>query len=339
MDISDMRRLCRKALAYGATRVSLMRIEWDVAGRCQSPRSVEYHVRPAAGRRPMLWQEHPSVKAILDAFPGATVERVTAPMPRYQERNIVVAPGTEVPLTLAMTVPCRNDCEACLRARRRLWSGRAMNEYRSSARTWAGTLTLAPMRHHLIAAEARRDLSRQGIDFDGLSPNEQFAERHKYAGRLLTLWMKRVRKESKAPLRYLLVAEVHTGARKEHERETSVEGLPHYHVLVHETDQNRPVTERCLRLQWPHGHSQFRLVHSAAGASYLCKYLAKDARARVRASGAYGKDTLSKHSLPTDDLMEQISRASAAATREGVYHDPHGARPERLQGRKHREPV
>lgn len=125
-----------------------------------------------------------------------------------------------------------------------------------------------------LRAEAR--LAKRGVRWAELSPAEQFQARHQEISRDLTTWLKRVRKQSGARLRYLLVAEAHKS------------GLPHYHALIHERRFSVPVTERVLRHQWNLGFSKFQLVEGSEAAWYVAKYLAKDARARVRASVRYG---------------------------------------------------
>jgi hypothetical protein len=117
----------------------------------------------------------------------------------------------------------------------------------------------------------------QGIDFERLPPAEQFSLRHTEISRELTKYLKRVRKESGAKFRFLLVAEAHKS------------GLPHYHLLLHEHDQFRPVRKSVLEAQWKaYGFSKWRLIEDERAARYVCKYLSKDAIARVRASIRYG---------------------------------------------------
>jgi hypothetical protein len=146
-------------------------------------------------------------------------------------------------------------------------------------RTWFVTLTLRPEEQFKAASRARLRLAKQGTDFDLLSPARQFAERHREVNREITLWLKRVRKISNAPLRYFLVAERHKS------------GLPHYHALLHEGDSGQPVRAAVIKSQWRLGFSQCKLVaadDAKRGAVYVAKYLSKDALSRVRASKGYG---------------------------------------------------
>ena len=173
--------------------------------------------------------------------------------------------------------PCRR-CEVCLRRRGARWAYRAKEELAVAPRTWFGTLTLRPEQHWIMQCRAAVRLGENGRSWSDLTADEQFVERHKECGAELTTWLKRVRKESAAPLRYLLVAEAHKS------------GLPHYHVLVHERSPDVRVYERTLRRQWKLGFSKFTLVEGDPKAAwYVCKYLSKAALARVRASVSYGK--------------------------------------------------
>lgn len=244
MHLDTLQRLVGTALRNGGIRKdgnSMYTYEWDISGNCLTPVITEHHARPEA-----------------DA--GL--------------RYVDIGPGTPHPIRLIMTTPCRK-CDRCLARRRALWSFRAKNEVSLSVRTWFGTLTLSPENHHLYLSMARERMSAQDIDFDTLDPKDQFALRHQAIGVALTKWLKRIRKESGARLRYLLVAEAHKS------------GLPHYHILVHE--RSGQVGERTLRQQWTLGFSKFNIVNETSQATYVCKYLSKTAAARVRASAGYGQ--------------------------------------------------
>ena len=127
---------------------------------------------------------------------------------------------------------------------------------------------------------ARQRLSERGTTFEALSPDEQFVERHASVSVELTKWVKRLRKNYGAPLRLLLVAEAHKS------------GLPHYHGLIHEQSPDHPLRHALLSESWRLGFTKFKLVPPDEGARrtswYVCKYLTKDNRARVRASVDYG---------------------------------------------------
>lgn len=166
----------------------------------------------------------------------------------------------------------------------------------TKGRTWFVTLTLRPDAHFKIASQARLRLAAQGEDFDRLDGATQFAERHREISREITLWLKRVRKESGVSLRYFLVAEAHKS------------GLPHYHAMVHEPCPDQPVRARTLSRQWTLGFSQCKLVaegEEKRTASYVAKYLSKDAISRVRASQGYGQGIQNKPSgIVNHDLRE-----------------------------------
>jgi len=247
-DLRDIIPLARTALDKGGSVVRPGAVEWKVAGRCENPVRVE------------RWASKASKSGLLDLL----------------QRN------RETYLGVDMDVPCRR-CPSCLRARARTWAHRAMFEIQRSARTWFGTLTLSPDQHWIIQCKASSELAGRGVAFDQLSASEQFTERHRVIGRELTLWAKRIRKNSSAPLRLFLVAEAHKS------------GLPHYHLLVHETDPDHQVSYRCLREAWRLGFSKFNLVGtdetSSKVAWYVCKYLTKSNLARVRASENYGSES------------------------------------------------
>lgn len=257
-DARDLVALARHALDRGARVEKPGQVQWDVYGRCTSPVVVERHARERSVSDPHAYQ--------------------------LGKREFL-------PLTVTMETPCRK-CEACLRHRARSWALRAQQEINAAARTWFATLTLSPDKHYLMLLRARARLSARGVSFEALTPEEQFAERHASVSEELTLWVKRLRKNTEAPLRLLLVAEAHKT------------GLPHYHGLIHEQDPERPVRHAQLAGSWPHGFTKFKLVAPDEGARrtawYVCKYLTKDNRARVRASLSYGKVTHEMHSNSTE---------------------------------------
>lgn len=176
--------------------------------------------------------------------------------------------------TIELWTKCRK-CWSCLRERSALWRRRAASEIEAASRTWFATLTLSPAHHHWIALRARQRLLRGGTNFDALTADEQFAERHREVSLELTKWLKRVRKNSGATLRIMVVCERHKS------------GLPHYHALLHEVNDHG-VRHKVLAKSWPLGFTNFKLVTDKRAASYVAKYLSKAATARVRASAFYG---------------------------------------------------
>lgn len=217
--------------------------EWDISGRCERPVTRELFSRPLT----------------------------------YVGRGRVYGPGHAKPVSLILRTRCRM-CNCCKAMKAALWTARAGVELHSSVRTWFGTITLSPAAQHQMLARARQKLGRDGIDFDAMTYEQQFSARMAEVGREVTLWMKRVRKNSGAALRYLLVAEAHQS------------GAPHLHILVHETDAERPVRYRTLAAEWPHGFTKFNLCDGGKAVRYVCKYISKSAMARVRASLRYGNN-------------------------------------------------
>lgn len=182
------------------------------------------------------------------------------------------------PFWIDMWVPCRK-CKNCLRRRAAHWRLRAQAEIMGSHRSWFGTLTLRPAEQFATLNEARVRSHRAGVVWETLSSEERFTRHHQVIGEELTRWLKRIRKESGAKLRYCLVVEAHKT------------GLPHYHLLIHEVTAVT-VKHRTLSEQWKLGFSKFNLVTDKRAAGYVCKYLSKNAGARVRASSRYGNTGL-----------------------------------------------
>lgn len=210
------------------------------------------------------------------------------------------------PLPLTIDGRCR-QCAACLQHRRQLWTARAVDEIAASSRTWFGTLTVRPEERVRLAYLAERTRLRAGGELlSSLDSSERFRVLADALGSEVTRWLKRVRSAAKQPLRYLLVAEAHKS------------GDPHMHILVHEPAG--PIAKRTLEDQWRIGFSHWRLVGQEPGAAtYVCKYLAKDALTRVRASQHYGQTQLVR------SLTERIEKISAAlcvsSEREGTSDD------------------
>lgn len=176
--------------------------------------------------------------------------------------------------TAYLSVRCRK-CVQCLRVRAKLWTARSIDEIAASNRTWFGTLTLSPESQFIARVKADHAAARGGTRWQSLSPVEQFKDRVKQINPDLTRFLKRVRKNSGAVLRYLLVSEAHKS------------GDPHFHILIHE--HSGSATKAVLEEAWKLGFSHWRLCErDKKAAVYACKYLAKSAITRVRASRNYG---------------------------------------------------
>lgn len=224
--------------------------EWDIAGNCQRPATRELRSRPLI----------------------------------YVGRSYAFGPGSEKAMSLILHTRCR-QCDACRRVKQRMWTARAVAEVRDSARTWFGTLTLRPEEQYRLLSRTRARLASSGVDVDTLPRETQFKEVCSELGKEVTLYLKRVRKESGARLRYIMVAEAHES------------GMPHLHLLVHEVDANQPVRYATLSTQWKLGFTRFKLALDVKTAAYVCKYIAKAMIARVRASLRYGSDTVEENDL------------------------------------------
>lgn len=275
-----------RAVQGGGDMKSVSRIEWDVSGRgrlqCQSPVYREY----------------------LGAYAVGYDYRTDRASGRHHTR------------ALELQVRCRR-CGPCLEYRKLLWRGRARYEIAQSCRTWFGTLTCTPQFQVLAQYRASLRLAKSGVEFAKLPHEEQFAERVKEIQQEITKWFKRVRKESSVKLRqqarksdgctatkgkrcnchrlsdytvtlkYLLVVEEHTGGGAHH-------GLPHFHLLIHERFEDKPVRHSVLNGKWGLGHTDFELIPSPENegnkfANYVTKYLTKSVLCHPRASLKYGR--------------------------------------------------
>lgn len=238
--------------ADGSYRPNTRHVHWDVSGSCQSPVRLTL-----SSKESVLWK------------------RV---LPR---------------MTDTLEVPCRK-CEACLRKRAALWRFRAIREISEAERTWFATLTFKPEEHYRleIMCGAPKGMGGLGANLAGLSDDAKFPYLARMAGKELTRFLKRVRKNSGRPLRYLSVVEKHDSAATSNE----MRGRPHLHLLIHE-QAGAPIAWKCLDAAWTVGHSKFKLVADIKGAMYLTKYISKEAGARIRASVNYGE-----RSSPDDAL-------------------------------------
>lgn len=240
----------------------------DLSGGCESPQLRELHARPHRGpARPSPFAEWCRLES-----GGAFADWLHHP-DRYILRE------RSRPIWLFLHVPCRK-CAHCLRVRAARWRDRAREEMASAGRTWFCTFTLAPHEHHVALERARYRCGQQSLLFESLTPDQQFAALTAAISPAITRYLKRVRKQSGAPLRYLFVAERHKS------------GLPHFHALIHELSADRPVRKAVLREQWHLGFSQFKLAEGPGAANYVTKYLCKELCTRVRASLRYGRNEM-----------------------------------------------
>lgn len=293
-----LRNLLKRLAPSSVKREGLTKWAADLGGDCEAPRVLEMWARKPPELleldkfrlRFVAWQAEEAAKMMVG-------DHSWSPPPAVPNRRSSYWTGgpESQPLTLTMHVRCRR-CSKCGRRRSRMWYTRALLETEQAQRTWFGTITLNEQNHYLSVCRAERLARRRGLIVDRLEelpPEERFALIHRQNGVLLQLWLKRVRKTSKATLRFLLVCEAHKS------------GLPHYHCLVHEQVGSVPVSWRTLSDQWEHGFTQFKLVTDAKQAGYLCKYLSKDARARVRSSKSYGQRSVAIVKREIGDLPKE----------------------------------
>lgn len=227
--------------------------EADFSAGCQSPILRQFR----SSEDVLLWYKRRYPKAKLWRFHGGAAHL----------NSKFVDLQTRPPLQyFDAWVPCRK-CPVCLRHRANLWRVRAAEEIRASSRTWFATFTVNPFNRVLV--DIKRSKGAQ-------TPEEIFVSRHKILSRELTLYFKRIRKNTGVKLRFFLVAEMHK------------DGWPHYHALIHELGFN--ISKRQLEADWSLGFTSFKLVPPGYKnvEGYLTKYIAKQALARIRASLRYG---------------------------------------------------
>lgn len=231
--------IATKALDQGGRIVRPGTVEWNVAGKCTAPIHME-------------------LRGVQHDLYGHVEARELQHPTRY----------------IDMEVPCRK-CANCLWRKALHWMHRSSMEIEVSPRTWLVTLTFnATIRARIrmgaiqaVGAEAFGQLSRE-------QRSKKLADQ---ANKYVTLWMKRVRKDTGPGVRYVSVIELHK------------DGTPHGHLLVHEAREGQ-VLHRNLTDQWTYGFSNAKLVEDGPiAARYVAKYLAKSPISRVRASVGYGQ--------------------------------------------------
>lgn len=226
-------RLAAYAIRRGAKIKAPHSYEWDVSGLCEKPKLVQ--------------------------LTGQTdIDRPT--------------PIAPFKVFFDMWVRCRR-CDACLKLRRSEWYRRVSVEVERAPRTWFATLTFEPNLRAKILATAQVDMARRGLDYEAEAEEERTAALNRAARNYVTLWLKRVRKNTNALIRYVIVLELHE------------DGFPHYHAMIHVIAGQ--VGERDLRYAWDNGFSRFKLIEKEH-AGYIVKYLTKALGARIRASISYG---------------------------------------------------
>ena len=199
-----------------------------------------------------------------------------------------------------------------------MWIARAMHEVRAARRTWFGTFTLRPEAHYEMQCRAIAKASARSVASKDLSDEELLVLQTNEVASEMTKYLKRVRKSValSGALRYLMVRENHKS------------GLPHYHMLLHES-ADIPIKHKVLVDCWPHGFTKFKLVgEDERAAFYVVKYLGKADGGRVRASIRYGRrggapdtssDIANEESVWSDYL--QACKALQVSSRENSHKD------------------
>jgi len=247
-------------------RVSHTEFVADVSGRCERPKRVELRYRPE----------------------------------KREKRSIinVRAPVTAVPMFLDIVVRCRR-CPPCLKQRRAIWRERMIAECAKYQRNWFCTLTYRPEAHFRNTLIAVDIAAKAGVDYYALNADDQFRYQCRVVTRDIQLFVKRLRKNSRADLRYIAVIERHKS------------GHPHVHMIIHEVDVLKPVRYAVLSGAWHDGFSRFKLCDERTS-RYISKYLTKDYASRVQCSVSYGR--LPDYKSERPKTSSDIARLGALAS-------------------------
>lgn len=289
------RRLAQRALEKGAHQVSLTTIHWDISGNCEAPTLVSMAGRPEPlTKRSYKWKFDPLVAA----------KRLK--LHAFGHRDIFVGTYNRLPIFVDIEARCRK-CESCMNTKRVMWKKRAEREITASERTWFATLTINPHHHYKYRCDTISRLQNNGVDFDLLSKSQQHRELVRTIGADITKYFKRLRKNTGAVIRYLLVSEPHKS------------GLPHFHALIHDTHPERRLRKADLEREWKYGFTKFKLVdkYDLKSAHYVTKYVSKSLSCRIRSSIRYGNitafaiDLFRGGSGDTSPETQSINRANA----------------------------
>lgn len=210
--------------------------------------------------------------------------------------------GPSARTTAYLSVRCRK-CGPCLKQRGKVWATRGQLELVAAERSWFGTLTLRPHERFMSRLKADAYLASRGVRWHDLDATEQFKEIARVLRREFQLFLKRVRKQSGARLRYVMTTEAHA------------DGFPHLHLLLHEYEGR--CTKRLLEQQWQLGISHWRVVNALDHKVpwYVAKYLTKSILAKPVASLRYGRP-------PLEVFSEATSRHAANGEAEAADYHP-----------------
>ncbi|QHZ60182.1 replication initiation protein [Liberibacter phage pCLasGDXH1] len=203
-----------------------------------------------------------------------------------------------------LILPCRS-CSSCYKNRGLFWLRRAYIEVKRSTRTWFVTLTMTPANHFanhrsmvfnyidsfppherdLLNVDGRPTEIHLMRKKDIFGENVLFSLLCKGFGNKVSLFLKRLRKNTGKKFRYFFVFEKHKS------------GDPHVHMLIHQQCDNL-LKKAEVQEEWSReGFSHVRLLkEDLFTARYVCKYLMKEGMKgiRVRASFQYGALTPSE---------------------------------------------
>lgn len=274
--IEGLAALANRAMEHGATRVEgANAFEWDVGAYCLQPINRSLHARG--------YQKGEMRKSKWAHKPGSLSVHLTG-------------------------LPCRK-CTRCLYVRASMWRDRIFDEIHRYERTWFVTLTLNPAWQQKVFMDEMKIRNSSGwLDTDFDQQGSEWALRSSGASKLVTNWLKRVRKPQKGEeavgLRYVAVTERHKT------------GLPHLHLLMHEVSGNLTYRRICDR--WTHGFADASLVRDPKKAGwYVAKYVTKDSLTRMRSSQHYGKlpNNRASELLELYDALIALSEPSSGTER------------------------
>lgn len=280
MDRITVYAMFLRALEAGGRQNTPFEVEWDISGNCLMPVRREIHARQEQKLR--IQKRAQSFKSLDDVEETFHSDFWSDKLFTHEYGKLLG------PYAVLLTARCRM-CDNCLKVRRNQWAEKAKAEFAASSRTWFITMTLSPQWHEHFANIAR-EKSRHRLRevFEALPLDVQFRLRHEAIAAELTKAFKRLRKKGHA-FRYFLVAEAHKS------------GLPHYHLLLHET--GAPIGKRVLEAAWPFGFVKPKLATDEKVVWYVAKYLGKSGAARIRASIRYGLCSLSESSEKENDRV------------------------------------
>jgi len=240
-----------KALENGGFLTSPQSFFWDISRKCETPVELIFLSGRSAKDKENwhVWWDDDMTKRISRWVEHGDSQREYLALGRDRRHAHLLS-------------SCRK-CPSCLKARGYLWAKRAQYEVVHSSRTWFMSFTVAPEHRVRVKILSRRKYG-----------DEEFDSCYKILSAWFTLYMKRVRKQSKCKLRFIMVCEAHK------------DGFPHLHALVHE--RGKPVTKRLLQAQWAYGFTSCKVADKDTS-WYVTKYLTKSSLARVRASLRYGR--------------------------------------------------